>query len=405
MDAFEFIALDGSGKEKRGMLEGDSPRQIRQQLRESGLTPLSVSTASASASATQSRRFTLQRGISPMELALLTRQMATLLRAALPVEQVLKTVSKQSEKRHISHILLAVRAKVLEGRSLADGLSEFPRIFPELYIRTVASGEESGHLDLVLERLADYTEMRQQMHQKTVLALFYPALLTIVAVLIVAGLLTYIVPQVTRMFDNMAQELPLITKLLIATSDVFRDHGLTILVLLLLLGLAVNITLKRPAARLAWHKIILHIPLLGRLTRSANAARFSRTLSIMAASSVPILDALRIASQVVTNLPMRAAVEEASLRVREGSSLHAALEKTGYFPPLTLSLLASGESSGNLEGMLERSANIQEKEIESLISTLLGLFEPILILVMGAIVTVIVMGILLPIFDLNQLVG
>jgi len=403
LDAFEYVALAPNGKEKRGVLEGDSPRQIRQQLRDAGLTPLSVD--SASARSTEQRRFGLQRGVNAMELALMTRQMATLLRSGLPLEHVLKTTAQQSQKRHVERILLAVRAKVLEGRSLADGLSQYPRVFPELYIRTVASGEESGHLEVVLERLADYTEQRQQMRQKTLLALFYPALLTIVSILIVGGLLTYIVPQVTRVFDSVAQQLPFITRALIATSDMFRAYGLTLFIVLACLGLLFRYLINQPGPKLAWHRFILHVPLFGRLVRTANAARFSRTLSIMAASSVPILDALRIAAQVLTNLPMQAAVKEAATMVREGSSLHSALEKTGYFPPMTLSLLASGESSGNLEGMLERSADIQDREIESLVSTILGLFEPLLILIMGGVVLLIVLAILLPIFDLNQLVG
>ncbi|MET0090110.1 MAG: type II secretion system inner membrane protein GspF [Candidatus Thiodiazotropha sp.] len=403
MDAFEYVALDATGKERRGVLEGDSARQVRQQLRETGLTPLSIDSASGKTKTSKSRRF--QRKINAMELALVTRQLATLLRSGLPLEHVLKTTARQTDKRHVERTLLAVRAKVLEGRTLADGLSEFPKTFPELYIKTVASGEQSGHLEVVLERLADYTEQRQQMRQKTIFALFYPALLTIVSILIVAGLLTFIVPEVTRVFETMSAELPWITRALMKTSDVFRAYGLIILLMLIAFGVLVSYLLKKPGPKRWWHRTQLRIPVIGRLIRTANAARFSRTLSIMAASSVPILDAMRIASQVLTDLPMRTAVEEATLRVREGSSLYQALDRTGYFPPMTLSLLASGESSGNLEGMLERSADIQEREIETLVSTIQGLFEPILILVMGGIVLVIVLAILLPIFDLNQLVG
>jgi general secretion pathway protein F len=403
LDAFEFVALDPSGKERRGVLEGDSPRQVRQQLRESGLTPLSIDVTSGSTQESKSNLF--QRQINAMELALITRQMATLLKSGLPLEHVLKTTASQSDKRHVERTLLAVRAKVLEGRTLADGLNEFPKTFPELYIKTVSSGEQSGHLEVVLERLADYTEQRQQMRQKTIFALFYPALLTIVSFLIVVGLLTYIVPQVTRVFETMDADLPWITQALMTTSDVFRAYGIYILVLVFLLGFLFSYLLRKPGPKHWWHKTLLRIPLAGRLVRTSNAARFSRTLSIMAASSVPILDSMRIASQVLTNLPMRNAVEEAASRVREGASLYQSLEKTGYFPPMTLSLLASGESSGNLEGMLERSADIQEREIETLVSTIQGLFEPILILVMGGIVLVIVLAILLPIFDLNQLVG
>lgn len=385
------------------MLEGDSARQVRQQLRETGLTPLSIDAASGKTKAKKSQLF--QRNINAMELALITRQLATLLRSGLPLEHVLKTTARQTDKRHVERTLLSVRAKVLEGRTLADGLAEFPKTFPELYIKTVASGEQSGHLEVVLERLADYTEQRQQMRQKTIFALFYPALLTIVSILIVIGLLTFIVPEVTRVFETMSADLPWITRALMDASDMFRSYWLVIILVLGSSIALVSYLLKKPGPKRWWQQNQLRIPVIGKLIRTANAARFSRTLSIMAASSVPILDAMRIASQVLTNLPMRTAVEEATLRVREGSSLYQALERTGYFPPMTLSLLASGESSGNLEGMLERSADIQEREIETLVSTIQGLFEPILILVMGGIVLVIVMAILLPIFDLNQLVG
>ena len=405
MEAYEFVALDPAGKEKHGTLEGDSAKHIRQQLRDSNLIPLTVTVAVKKESPSKKGGFTLKRRISAMDLALITRQLSTLLRSGLPLENTLQTVASQSKKRHIERVLLAVRARVREGHSLSSGFAEFPSVFPELYHRTVAAGEESGHLDSVLERLADYTEKRQQMQQKTVLALFYPALLTLLSIAIVVGLITFIVPQIVKVFETMDQELPFITQALITTSDTLREHGLTLLGLLVILFIVARFLLRRPAIRMLWHRMILFIPLLGNMIRSVNAARFSRTLSILAASSIPILDALRISSQVITNSPIRLAVEEATARVREGSSLQAALDNTGYFPPLTISLLASGEASGDLEGMLEHSAEIQEREIESLIATILGLFEPLLILVMGGVVLLIVLAILLPIFELNQLVG
>ncbi len=405
MEAYKFVALDPAGKEKQGTLEGDSAKQVRQQLRDGNLLPLSVEVAAKKETEKKPGTFTLQRSISAMDLALITRQLSTLLRSGLPLESSLLSVAKQSGKRHIERVLLAVRARVREGHSLSSGLAEFPSIFPELYHRTISAGEESGHLDSVLDRLADYTEKRQQMQQKTVLALFYPALLTLLSVAIVVGLVTFIVPQIVKVFETMDQELPLITQALISTSATLREHGLTMLLLLVAFTVIIRLLLKRPAIRMAWHRLILYIPLIGNLVRSINAARFSRTLSILAASSTPILDALRISSQVITNEPIRQAVEHAAARVREGSSLQAALENTGYFPPLTISLLASGEASGNLEGMLEHSADIQEREIESLITTLLGMFEPLLILIMGGIVLTIVLAILLPIFELNQLVS
>ncbi len=406
MEAFEYSALDNRGKEKKGILEGDSPRQIRQQLRERGLTPLRVVEIVRQEQASDTHGgFSLRRGVSAMDLALVTRQLATLVRSSLPLEEALRTVAAQTEKRHLKRILLAIRAKVREGHSLASGFADFPRVFPELYHRTIAAGEETGHLDVVLDRLADYTESRQQMRQKVLLALFYPALLTIISILIVIALLTYVVPQVVRVFENVAQDLPPLTQALITLSDTLREHGMLIFGLLAALIIGFNLLLRKPAFRAMVQRFQLKIPLIGRLIRGINAARFSRTLSILAASNVPILEALRISSQVLTNVPMRQGVEDATLRVREGSALHTALEKTGYFPPLTLSLMASGEASGDLEGMLERSANIQEREIESMIATVLGLFEPILILVMGGVVLIIVLAILLPIFELNQLVS
>ena len=405
MEAYEFVALDPAGKEKRGTLEGDSAKQVRQQLRDSNLIPLSVDVAAKKESSNKQGGFTLSRRISAMDLALITRQLSTLLRSGLPLETTLQTVAKQSKKRHIERVLLAVRARVREGHSLSSGFAEFPSVFPELYHRTISAGEESGHLDSVLERLADYTEKRQQMQQKTVLALFYPALLTLLSIAIVVGLITFIVPQIVKVFETMDQELPFITQALITTSDSLRENGLVMLGLLVVFIIISRVLLQRPAIRLIWHRMTLFIPVVGNLIRSINAARFSRTLSILAASSTPILDALRISSQVISNDPIRLAVEEATARVREGSSLQAALDDTGYFPPLTISLLASGEASGDLEGMLEHSADIQEREIESIIATVLGMFEPLLILVMGGIVLLIVLAILLPIFELNQLVG
>jgi len=258
---------------------------------------------------------------------------------------------------------------------------------------------------VVLDRLSDYTESRQQIRQKTVLALFYPALLTIVSILIVAALLVFVVPKIVAVFENSGQELPMLTNVLIGLSDFLRTQWIAIVVVIGLLFAVFKMLRNRPAFEAGWQRVQLSIPLIGKLIRTTNAAQFSRTLSILTASSVPILEALRISAQVLTNKPMRHAVVDASLRVREGSTLNKALEDTGFFPPMTISLMASGEASGNLEDMLERSSVIQEREVEALISTFVGLFEPILILVMGGIVLLIVIAILLPIFDLNQLVS
>lgn len=405
MSAFEYVALDPRGKEQKGVLEGDTARQVRQQLRDKGWMPVDVQETTVRQTGGRQRSVRVRRGVSATDLALITRQLATLVRSGLPLDESLQAVAQQTEKSRIQSMLLAVRSRVLEGHTLATGLSDFPHVFPELYRTTVSAGEQSGHLEVVLERLADYTESRQQMQQKIQLALFYPVLLTLVAIGVVIGLMTYVVPQVVQVFENIGQELPLLTRTLIAISDFMRTYGLFMLMLLAVAGGVAGWVLGKEGPKRRFHASLLHLPLIGRLERGINAGRFARTFSIVTASGVPVLEGLRIASEVMSNLPMREAVEDASRKVREGASIHAALEASGYFPPMTVHLIASGEASGKLEEMLERAAVNQEREIETLIAAVMGLFEPILILVMGALVLVIVLAILLPIFNLNQLVS
>lgn len=408
MGAFEFAALDKSGKEKKGVLEGDSPRAIRQQLREQGLIPLSVDEVAQRESKSGSGKsfnFSIRRGISATDLALLTRQLATLVRSGLPLDEATSTVARQSEKPRLKSLMLGVRARVMEGHSLADGLGKFPHVFPELYRATVSAGEQSGHLDTILERLADYTEARQQMAQRVQMAMFYPAILTFMAIAVVAVLLGYVVPQVVEVFEDMGQTLPLMTRILIAVSDSFRDYGLYGLIILVLLVIGAIYVLGKPGPKYKFHGLLLRLPLLGRFNRGVNTSRFARTLSILAASGVPVLEALRISSQVVSNLPMREAVKAAAHKVREGAGLALSLEQSGYFPPMTVNLIGSGEVSGNLEEMLERAAINQEREQETQISFLMSMLEPVLIIVMGMVVLFIVLATLLPIFNMNQLIS
>lgn len=401
MGAFEYQALDARGKKRRGVMESDTARQARQLLREQGLTPLSVDTVSKPESRA---RFQFGGSISAADLALVTRQMATLTQSGLPLEQALQTVSQQSESPRIRKVMLAVRARVMEGHPLVYGLAEFPRIFSSLYRATVAAGEQSGYLDVVLERLADYTEQRQIMRQKVQLALVYPVILTLMAIVVTVGLMVYVVPEVVKVFVETGQTLPDLTIAMITTSDFLQQYGHWLLLAIVMLVLMARYLMGVNSIKFTVHRLLLRLPVIGKLTRAVNTGRFLRTLSILTASGVPILDALQIASKVLANLPMRAAVEQASQRVREGTALSVALRQHQLFPPLAIQLIASGESSGNLDEMLERAAINQEREIESTISTLLGLFEPLLILVMGLMVLLIVLAILLPIFDLNQLV-
>jgi general secretion pathway protein F len=403
MGAFEYTALDAGGRERKGVLEGDGARQIRQLLRERQLLPVSV-TEVAQREAKRQQSFSLVRRVSPGDLALFTRQLATLVRAGLPLEESLLAVSQQTEKPRVQSIILGVRARVMEGHTLADGLAEFPRVFPEIYRATVSAGEHSGHLDNILERLADYTEGREQMRQKILGAMLYPIVLTIMCFGIVSGLLVYVVPKVVEVFETSHAKLPLITRVLIGTSGFLREYGMWLLIVVTISIVIFVRWLKNPAARRRFHRFLLTLPLLGKLTRGFNTARFTRTFSILSASAVPVLEALRIAGEVVTNLPMRDAVTEAAQRVREGAPIGRSLAASRLFPPMTIHLISSGESSGELENMLERAAISQERELDGLLAALVGLLGPLLIILMGVFVMGIVFAMLLPIFELNQLI-
>jgi len=404
MGAFEYTAVDPSGRETRGVIEGDTPRQVRQILRERRLLPLAVVEV-AEKEATRQRSFSLRRSMSAADLALMTRQLATLLASALPLEEALLAVAEQTETPRLKSILLGVRSKVMEGHTLADGLGEFPKAFPELYRATIAAGEQSGHLDAVLERLADYTESRHELRRKVQNAMIYPVVLTSLALLIVGGMLVYVVPKVVAVFVNTGRELPALTQILISTSSFLREYGVALLIALGILGWGITRLLRRPGPRWTWHTTLLRLPVIGRLTRGFNTARFTRTFSILTGSGVPVLEALRISAEVVTNLPMQSSVREAASRIREGASIGKSLAVSGHFPPICIHLISSGEASGELEVMLARAAANQEKEMDGLIAALMGLMEPALIVTMGVIVLIIVLAILLPIFELNQLVG
>lgn len=404
MGAFEYTALDERGRQKRGLLEGDTPRQIRQQLREQGLTPLEVQEVGAHTAERRSRLRPFGSGISGAELALFTRQLATLCRSGMPVEEALLAASQQTEATRLQGIIMGVRARVVEGRSLASAIGEFPNVFPQMYTATVDAGERAGHLDEVLERLADYSESRQDLQRKVQAALYYPAFLIVFAITVVSFLMVKVVPDVVEVFQSVDAKLPLLTRVMLSFSD-FLNSFFWLLVLLLVAGvLGLRAALRHEATRRRIHRRLLDLPVVGRLVRGVNTARFTRALSIQVGSGVPVLDAMSISSQVITNLPMRECVEEAARRVREGASISRALAVDKLFPPITLHLIASGEASGQLDKMLERAALDQEREAETLITAMMSLLEPIMILAMAGIVLVIVLAILLPIFDLNQLV-
>lgn len=410
MAAYDYIALDARGREKKGVLEADTARLARSLLRQQSLTPLQIEESHGRvranpAKGTRASAPKFRGGIKTHDLALLTRQIATLSAAGTPLEEALSAVSRQTEKQRIQSLILSVRAKVLEGHSFASALKDYPKVFPEIYQATVAAGEQSGYLDAVLERLADYTEERQAANATIKKALIYPSMLVFASILIVSFLLAYVVPQVVQVFDGMGQELPRLTRGLLATSAFVREWGLVVAGVVFVAVVLFRRAMNQEGFKHRVHALLLRIPLMSRLIRGFNTAQFARTLSILAASGVPVLEALDIAAQVITNRPMRKAVDVAAAQVREGSSLSGSLERSGYFPPMLLHLIASGEASGQLDTMLDKAATHQERELNAVMSTFLGLFEPIVILIMGGVVLVIVLGILMPIFEMNQLVN
>jgi general secretion pathway protein F len=405
MAAYAYQAMDKSGKNKNGVLEGDNPRQIRQQLREQGLIPMQVDQVAEKERKSQAGFTLFKNTISASDLSLLTRQLSTLVEASLPIEEALLAVAEQCEKPRQKNMMMAVRSKVVEGHTLADAMAEFPHVFDDLFRAMVAAGEKSGHLDTVLNRLADYTEKRQQTKNQITQAMVYPSIMMFFAFAIVMLLLTVVVPKIVGQFQNMGQDLPTITQILIDVSDFIRTYGLALGVVLMTIAVIVNTMLQKPVMKKRYHGLILRLPLVGKLSKGLNTARFARTLSILTSSAVPLLESMRIASEVLENLQIRAAVNTAAGFVKEGSSLRASLEQTKMFPPMMMHMIASGERSGELQQMLGRAADNQDRQFESLVGMSLKIFEPILIVTMAAVVLFIVLAIIQPILALNSMVN
>lgn len=406
MAAFRYEALDGAGRTAHGVIEADAQRQARAQLREMGLTAIAVQAVTQETLHTsKGQRWRWSRGISSGQLSLLTRQLATLLNAGLTIEQALSAMIEQSETEAVRQVLAGVRAELLSGHTLAQALGQYRTVFPEIYCALVKAGEASGELDQVLLRLADYTEARQALRQKAGLAFVYPAIVTLVALMVVAGLLVYVVPQVVSVFQHSHQSLPLLTRMLIGLSAALQAIWPFLLGGMIAAALGLRVLLRQNEIRYRWHLHLLGLPIVGRLVRGINTARMASTLAILSSSGVPLLISLQSASNVVANLPMRHALDDAAKKVREGAALSRALAASSLFPPILIHLIASGESSGRLDAMLVRAARQQEQEIASYISVLTSLLEPVLILVMGGVVLLIVLAILMPIIEMNQMVS
>lgn len=399
MGAYQYLALKKNGSSDKGVIEADSERHARQLLREQGLIPTQIQTLTQQKIGIHSKS-----KISSADLSLLTRQLATLLAAGIPVEESLRGVSEQTEKDKVRELVMGIRAKVLEGYGLAQAMAQYPNAFPELYRATVGSGEQTGRLDLVLEKLADYTENQQQTRQKIQQALIYPFIMILVSISIISFLLTFVVPKIIEVFTSSGQTLPPMTEVLINMSQYVKNYGLYTLIILIALLILFKRSLHNIKVKTLWHRLLLKIPIVSYLIKTVNVARHIHTFGILFAAGVSVLETMRVSASLITNLIMRQAFDLATTRVREGAGINEALKETQFISPMAVHLIASGEKSGQLAGMMERAASHLDNEVKRLIDTSLTLLEPLVILIMGAVVLFIVLATLLPIFSMEQLV-
>lgn len=403
MAAFRFEAVDATGKVTRGAVEADTVRLARSRLRDMQLTPLNVEALQESQHKDKAG-VTVRGSISSYELGMVTRQFSTLLNAGLNIEQSLAAIAEQMETPFVREVLLGVRAGVIAGSALSVAMASYPTVFPEIYQALIHAGEESGELAKVLERLATYTESRHAMKQKVIAAFIYPALVTLTAILVVGSLLIYVVPQVVGVFQQSKQALPLLTQIMIFISDFLRNTWMYLIALLIAGIWVFRQSLKSEAARYRWHQALLKIPVFGKLLRSLNTARMASTLSILVGSGVPLILSLNAAARIVSLLPMQEAIRDAIGAVRDGGALSRALRESNQFPPILIHLIANAEATGQLGKMLDSAAIQQENEVNNKITILTGILEPLLILAMGGMVLLIVLAVMLPIIEINQLV-
>jgi general secretion pathway protein F len=413
MAAFSYTALNPSGKTVKGVMEGDSERQVRSQLRSQQLKPLTVATTrekkseAKTKSAGSSESFFggfFKPSLNIKERALVTRQLASLLQSGLPLDESLNTAAKQSTRESTQSILYSIRSRVLEGHSLAQAFGEHPKSFDTMYRSMVKAGESSGYLGQVLEQLAEYIERSQHTANKLKMAMIYPMVLLFVSISVVAVLMVFVVPDLVGMFQNNGRSLPLVTEILIAISDTLSNYGLIILLAIIAGVVGFNYALRDPGRLRLWHKFLLRIPVVKNIILLADSSRFAATLSLLVESGVPLLTALRIATQVINNTQLQHACKDVSKTVQEGGALNKALRQAGWFPPLLVQMTASGEINGTLDKQLKHCATNQERELEMALTTTMGIFEPAIVVLMGGMIAFIMMAILLPIFELNKMV-
>ncbi|MBC3934964.1 type II secretion system inner membrane protein GspF [Undibacterium sp. CY7W] len=405
MPAFRYEAVDSAGRVSKGVVNADSARAARSDLRSQGLVPVTVEAIQQKNDGqTGAKAGLFADKLSTIELAMFTRQLASLLEAGLPLEQALSALLDQAERTFIRDLVASVRSEVMAGSALSDALKQHANDFPEIYTALVASGEQIGHLSRVLSKLADYIERRNALVQKVKLAFTYPAIVTVVAFAIVIFLLTYVVPQIVSVFANTKQKLPFLTVMMLAISDFVRNWGWLVAIVLVGAYSLWRVALRDPDVKMRWHRWLLVAPVYGRFERSLNTARFASTLAITTGSGVPILKALQTSRETLSNVAMRLQVEEATNSVREGVSLARALSVHKHFPPMLIHMIRAGEVTGELPAMLERASNTQELDLERRALTMANMLEPLLILAMGGVVLMIVLAVLMPIIEINQLV-
>lgn len=411
MGAYSYKALNEEGKTIKGILEGDSERHIRTQLRAKKLKPLEVVSATGEASAaTNNEGLNLSASfrrraskLSTRDLSLITRQLASLVKSGLPLDEALHATAKQSQKANVKRVVLQVRTRVLEGFSLAQAMGDNPIAFSDMYRALVRAGEGSGYLSPVLERLADYTQTSQQLQQRIKMAMIYPIVMLVVSLAVIIALMVLVVPKLVKIFEQGKRELPALTEALIATSNFLISYGVYLFVVLIGVYYLVKRLMRDPKRLRTWHVVQLKLPVIGELVKQINSARFAATLSLLSASGVPLLQALNISGQVMTNKVLQEACDQVAAAVREGMSLSRAMENTGHFPPLLVQLVASGETNGTLPQQLDNASKDQERELEMMLGVAMGLLEPATIIFMGGAVCLIVLAILTPIFEMTKL--
>ncbi len=408
MAAYSYKALNEEGKTVKGLLEGDSERHVRSLLRAQRLKPLEVVSASGSEKVESKEApslFSKGRGgkLNTRELCMVTRQLASLVKSGLPLDEALHACAKQSQKTKVKRVILQVRTKVLEGLSLAQAMADNPAAFDDMYRALVRAGEGSGYLSQVLERLAEYTQSSQVLKQRIKMAMIYPIVMLIVSLGVIIGMMVFVVPELTGIFAQNKTELPALTKGLIACSNFFVNYGLYLLVVIVAAVIGFKQYLRSEKNKRKWDEIKLKLPVLGELIQQINSARFAATLSLLSASGVPLLQSLGIASQVMTNKILQEACEQVSNTVREGVSLSRALEQAKYFPPLLIQLVASGETNGTLPQQLDNASRDQERDLEMMLGVAMSLLEPATIVFMGSVVGLIVMAVLTPIFEMTKM--